>query len=75
MVLDGETNEFLLDEIVDDPNYHETRRILNRYRPVELLLPRNGHEEIAQIARQISNPFIVELRLTTDTNKIGVFLK
>ena len=44
IVLDGETNEFLIDEVAEDSNFHEVRRVLNRYRPVELVLPRNGHD-------------------------------
>ena len=66
VVLDGETNEFLIADTLEDPNFHETRRILNRYRPVELVLPRNGHDDIIQIARQICDPFIVNLRVSLE---------
>ena len=48
---------------------------MNRYRPVELILPRSGHEEVSQIARQICDPFIVNLRIGIEDMKIGSFLE
>ena len=48
---------------------------MNRYRPVELILPRNAHDEIIQIARQICDPFIVNLKINLENSNIGSFLK
>ena len=38
------------------------RRAVSRYRPVEVLLPHRGHDDISTITRQICDPYIVELK-------------
>jgi hypothetical protein len=35
---------------------------------VELVVPRNGHDEVVKIARQICEPYVVELRLSENTS-------
>ena len=63
LVLDSQTNHIYLQECVDDEHMHEVRRVLNCYRPVEVVLPDRGHKEIAQMARQICSPHIIEISL------------
>ena len=38
------------------------------------MVPRNGHDEVVQIARQICDPYVVELRLSENMH-IGEFLE
>lgn len=59
VVLDGESNHFYVEEMNDDEYLHEIRRVINRYRPVEVIVPDRDHKEIVQIAKQICNPYIV----------------
>jgi hypothetical protein len=57
-----------VEEFEDDSQFHEIRRIFNKYHPVEVIIPQKDHKEISQIARQICNPYINEF----DIGKIDV---
>lgn len=43
VLLDGQTNQVYTEEIPEDKYLHETRRVINRYRPAEVVLPHRGH--------------------------------
>lgn len=64
LVLDAESNHFYLEELVDDDYFHEIRRIINRYRPVEVIVPDRDHKDIIQIAKQICSPYTVEINFS-----------
>lgn len=57
VILDSESNHFFVEESSDDKNFHELRRVLNKYRPVELLLP-CGKRDLSQISKQICDPYL-----------------
>lgn len=66
--LDVETNHIFLEQFEGTYDHisHEMRRIINRYRPAEVLLQKSD-KEISKICRQICNPFIIEGHAMTGT--------
>lgn len=64
ILLDSSTNKFWIEELEVDEQLHDVRRVINRYRPVEVLLHKSSSiyvKNMKQIARQICSPYINEI--------------
>ena len=61
--MDSESNRFYTEQIEGDDNFNQVRRIVNRYRPVELILQKKAeyNKQFRFIAKSICSPFILEV--------------